>query len=125
MSDTPEPPPQASDARESDARGSDSPEPDTPEKVSPWLRLWSIGLSMFLASAGTVGVFALFLHGDFLDDGVDGVADFLRPRPALQAFLACTPLLAAILLGFGASAKRRRRQKAEDLAEMRKAVGLD
>ena len=109
----------------SDAQEPDTQEPDAQEKVSPWLRLWSIGLSMFLASLGTVGVFALFLHGDFLDGGVDGVADFLRPRPALQAFLACTPLLAAILLGFGASAKRRRRQKAEDLAELRKAVGLD
>ena len=70
MSDTPEP---------------DAQEPDAHEKVSPWLRLWSIGLSMFLASLGTVGVFALFLHGDFLDVGVDGVAEFLRPRPALPA----------------------------------------
>ena len=34
-------------------------------KVSPWLRLYSIGLSIFLATLGTVAVFALFLHGDF------------------------------------------------------------
>lgn len=113
------------DAHEPDRPRPDPQQPEAPEEVSPWLRLWSIGLSMFLASLGTVGVFALFLHGDFLDGGVGGVMEFLRPRPALQAFLACTPLLAAILLGFGASAKRRRRQKAEELAEMRKAVGLD
>ena len=94
-------------------------------KVSPWLRLYSIGLSIFLATLGTVAVFALFLHGDFLDAGIDSVAADLRPRPALQAFLACTPLIAAILLGFGASAKRRRRKEAEALAEMRKAAGLD
>lgn len=98
----------------------------TPEaNVSPWLRLYSIGLSMFLATLGTVFVFAIFLHGDVLDAAIDSVAAFLRPRPALQAFLACTPLLAAILLGFGASAKRRRRQKAEEIAAMRKAAGLD
>jgi hypothetical protein len=100
-------------------------EPPLPEKVSPWLRLYSIGLSMFLATLGTVGVFALFLHGDFLDAAVDSVANFLRPRPALQAFLACTPLIAAILLGFGSSAKVRRRRKAEETAALRKEAGLD
>ena len=109
-------------AHEPDRPRPDPQQPEAPEEVSPWLRLWSIGLSMFLASLGGC---ALFLHGDFLDGGGGGVMEFLRPRPALQAFLACTPLLAAILLGFGASAKRRRRQKAEELAEMRKAVGLD
>jgi hypothetical protein len=96
-----------------------------PEKVSPWLRLYSVSLSMFLASLGTVAVFALFLHGDFLDAAMDAVAAFLRPRPALQAFLACTPLLAAILLGFGSSRKVRRRRKAEETTQLRKEAGLE
>ena len=102
-----------------------TPETENPEDVSPWLRVWSIALSMGLATIGTVAVFALVLRGEFLNGIVDSTIRFLRPRPALQAFLASTPLLAAILLGWGSSRKRRRREKAEELAAMRKAAGLD
>lgn len=93
--------------------------------VSAWLRLWSIGLSLGLATLGAAGVFALVLHGEFLNGAADAVAEFLRPRPGLQAFLASTPLIASIMLGIAAGRKRKRRQQAEELAAMRKAVGLD
>jgi hypothetical protein len=92
--------------------------------VSPWLRAWSIFLSLFVASVGTVLVFGLVLHGSFLDGLTDWATDVLRPRPGLQAFLAGTPLIAALLLGWAAGRKRSRRKKAEELAALRRDAGL-
>jgi hypothetical protein len=95
------------------------------QPVSPWLRLWSIGLALTVASVGTVLVFALVLHGSFLDGVADLAARFLQAHPVIQALLACSPLIAALALGFAMGRRRKRRLAAEALAESRQEAGLD
>jgi hypothetical protein len=72
-----------------------------------------------------VGIFLLFMYGDFLSGASEGLMKSLFDVPILVVLIASLPLLVTILIGVAYMKKAMRRRRAEREALLRAARSVE
>jgi hypothetical protein len=74
-------------------------------------------VATFFASIVCAAVFFAVLHADFLNAPAEGVMKFLFKNASVAMLLACSPLFAAMLVGYGYMQRALRRRSAAKAAK--------
>jgi hypothetical protein len=96
--------------------------PPAPELVIPPLKArlaraaLLLAVATVLALAGSALVLALVFRADFLTGAATSAAGLIHEHGVVAAFLASSPLLAAMLVGYGYMQRGIRRRAAEKAA---------
>jgi len=93
-----------------------APEPVIPLKARLARAALLLAVATVLALAGSALVLALVFRADFLTGAATYAAGLIHEHGVVAAFLASSPLLAAMLVGYGYMQRGIRRRAAEKTA---------